>query len=101
MTGQHGGRRPGAGRKPGSAARKTREIADRAAEEGITPLEVMLKAMRIHADAERWDDAASVAKDAAPYMHARLSSVDMQANVNMTQDDAVDRFEAEAGAEPS
>ncbi|WP_245581858.1 hypothetical protein [Phyllobacterium phragmitis] len=41
----------------------------------MTPLEVMLKAMREHADKKDWDAAASVAKDAAPYMHAKLASV--------------------------
>lgn len=45
-----GGARPNAGRKPGGANQKTREIADRAAREGITPLEVMLKAMREHVE---------------------------------------------------
>jgi hypothetical protein len=76
-----GGARPGAGRKPGSANKKTREIADKAAQDGITPLEVMLEAMRefrVKGDLEK---AASVAKDAAPYMHPRLSSVEMNAKV--------------------
>jgi len=41
----------------------------------LTPLEVMLKAMRVHAKADRWDEAASIAKDAAPYMHPRLASM--------------------------
>jgi hypothetical protein len=71
----HGGARPGAGRKIGAATAKTREIADRAAAEGITPLEVMLEAMRSHYDAGRLDDAAEKAKDAAPYVHARLQAV--------------------------
>lgn len=71
-----GGRRAGAGRKPGGRNRKSREIADRAASEGITPLEVMLRAMREHYDAERWDLAAGVAKDAAPYMHPRLAAIE-------------------------
>jgi hypothetical protein len=35
----------------------------------------MLKAMREHADKKDWDAAASIAKDAAPYMHAKLASV--------------------------
>lgn len=35
----------------------------------------MLKAMRAHAKAERWDEAAGIAKDAAPYMHPRLASM--------------------------
>lgn len=108
-----GGARPGAGRKPGSATRKTREIAEQASADGITPLEVMLRAMREHvelADALRDQaieaeaavligdvdadlpmklrraalgaigDASTLAKDAAPYMHARLAQVN--ANVN-------------------
>ena len=37
----HGGARSGAGRKRGGANQKTREIADRAATLGVTPLEVM------------------------------------------------------------
>lgn len=41
----HGGRRPGAGRKPGTANKRTREIADRAAATGMTPLQVMLENM--------------------------------------------------------
>src|SRR4051794_32588352 len=69
-----GGRRDGAGRKPGSANIRTRQIADKAAAEGITPLEVMLKAMQMHTEAGRWDEAAAIAKDAAPYIHPRLAS---------------------------
>ncbi|WP_245372248.1 hypothetical protein [Rhizobium leguminosarum] len=41
----------------------------------MTPLEVLLKAMREHYDKQEWDAAASIAKDAAPYMHAKLASV--------------------------
>jgi hypothetical protein len=72
---QHGGKREGAGRKRGNLSQKTRDIARRAAEEGITPLEVMLKAMTVHYNARRYDEAAAVAKDAAPYMHPRLSAM--------------------------
>ena len=61
-----GGKRVGAGRPAGSATRRTREIADAAAKDGLSPLEVMLRAMREHALADRWDQAAAVAKDAAP-----------------------------------
>ncbi|WP_246704395.1 hypothetical protein [Rhizobium sp. P32RR-XVIII] len=35
----------------------------------------MLTAMREHAKQKDWDAAASIAKDAAPYMHAKLASV--------------------------
>lgn len=35
----------------------------------------MLKAMWAHVDNKKLDEAASIAKDAAPYMHAKLASV--------------------------
>jgi hypothetical protein len=40
-----GGARPGAGRKEGSLTKRTREIAEVAAAQGITPLEVMMSTM--------------------------------------------------------
>jgi hypothetical protein len=43
---------------------------------GITPLEVMLEAMHGYARSEQWDRAASIAKDAAPYLHPKLTSVE-------------------------
>jgi hypothetical protein len=77
-----GGRRPGAGRKPGVPAQKTinrLKIAEEAAADGITPLEVMLTQMRSYWD-EDTDEARAkacdIAKDAAPYLHPRLSAVD-------------------------
>jgi hypothetical protein len=72
-----GGRRPGAGRKPGGRNERTREIADRLNLEGLSPLEVMVEAMRRHVTANDWDAAAAIAKDAAPYMHPRLATVNV------------------------
>ena len=40
-----GGARPGAGRKEGSLTKRTREIAEVAAAQGITPLEIMMSTM--------------------------------------------------------
>ena len=74
-----GGRRLGAGRPPGSKNRRTQEIARAAAESGITPIEVMLGAMRALWDvgtAKAKREAAEIAKDAAPYIHPRLASLD-------------------------
>ena len=71
-----GGKRRGAGRKPSSLTTKSRAIAEIAINEGITPLEVMLEAMRGYAKSEQWDRAASIAKDAAPYLHPKLTSVE-------------------------
>lgn len=71
-----GGKRQGAGRKKGSVTKRTREIAERALAENISPLEVMLVAMRKALDANNLDAAARYAKDAAPYCHARFASVE-------------------------
>lgn len=79
-----GGARKGAGRKPGQATTKTREVADKAAAEGITPLEYMLQVMRneppaglegpqlLSAHLMRFE----AAKAAAPYIHPKLSAVE-------------------------
>lgn len=84
-----GGARKGAGRPKGAATKRSREIADRESQNGITPLEVMLKAMRAHVDKNDLDAAASIAKDAAPYMHAKLASVQHQGKVT-TQGISID-----------
>ncbi len=83
-SGQHGGKRAGAGRKPGSATTKTREIANAAAAAGLSPLEYMLQVMRDgRADDKRRDE---MAKAAAPYVHPRLSSIDakVEGDVGLT-----------------
>jgi len=68
-----GGRRPGAGRKKGAIGKKTAEQLTAVAE-GTQPLAYMLGVMRDEtADIQRRDD---MAKAAAPYCHARLSSID-------------------------
>lgn len=84
-----GGKRAGAGRKPGTANVKTREIANRLMEDGITPLEVMLQAMRSTYDTAMKEEdpkekamllrrAAESAERAAPYIHPRLQPVDSE-----------------------
>lgn len=95
-----GGSRPGAGRRPGSANVRTREIADRAAGEGVTPLEFMLNRMRDESApiADRMD----MAKAAAPFIHARLSSIeakveaDVKASVRKIERTLVDPKPADA-----
>jgi hypothetical protein len=80
----HGGRRDNAGRKPGTTNTRTREVADRAAAEGITPLEYLLELMRKpypeEADGMVLADYDAMkldaAKAAAPYMHPRLANTD-------------------------
>jgi hypothetical protein len=86
-----GGKRPGAGRPPGAATKRTREIADAAAQEGLTPLAYMLKILRDEEmDTESRFEAA---KAAAPYMHPRLANVEMNANVAVSHEDALGELE--------
>lgn len=81
-----GGARVGAGRKPGAATKMNEEARKKALEAGISPLEYLLSVMRNNeADEAKRIDAA---KAAAPYVHAKLSTVDMTASV-----DGVVRYE--------
>ena len=79
------------GRKRGTPNKRTALLQREVAESGLTPLEVMVKRMRWHskeadlavkrkdyADAERhMKEAEEAASRAAPYLHAKLSSVEM------------------------
>ncbi len=71
----HGGKREGAGRKPGSASKLDAEARQKAKESGIMPLDYLLSVMRD----ETQDDAVrrDAAKAAAPYCHARLASTEI------------------------
>ena len=79
------------GRKRGTPNKKTVELQREIAKTGLTPLEVMVRRMRWHsqqadlavkrkdyADAERhMKEANEAASQAAPYLHAKLSAVEM------------------------
>jgi hypothetical protein len=69
-----GGKRDGAGRKAGTANVKTRELADAAAQEGLLPLEYMLNVLRDETAEAK--DRMWAAEKAAPYVHAKLASVE-------------------------
>lgn len=86
-----GGKRSGAGRPAGAVTKKTREVAEKAAAEGLTPLEYMLSILRD--EEESSVDRFEAAKAAAPYVHARLSSVDVDARVTKSHEDALDELE--------
>lgn len=72
-----GGKRVGAGRPRGSKTVKSRAEGNRLARKDRTPLRVMEHAMNLHFDAGEYDAAAAVAKDMAPYVHARLAAVEV------------------------
>ena len=79
-----GGARQGAGRPLGSATYRTREMANKIADDGqIGPLSVMIECMRRRgrdfersgeADLEAMRDASVLAREAAPYLHPKLAS---------------------------
>lgn len=82
-----GGRSKGTPNKTTQAAK---ELAIRAAAAGVSPLEFMLGLMRDDtADAHARLDAA---KAAAPYIHPRLSSIEMVAHVT-NHEAALDELE--------
>lgn len=100
MANGHGGARGGAGRPRGSKSAKTLAIADRAAAEGITPLEVILKAMRHHLDAGNLDRAAEFAKDAAPYVHPRLGATHVTGGLGVRLEVVEEIVDAPADGNP-
>ena len=83
-----GGARQNAGRPKGGRTRKLADVAIKASQAGISPLEYMLQVMR--QPIPRGDDVTpamqanvislklDAAKSAAPFVHPRLSAVDVK-----------------------
>jgi hypothetical protein len=96
-----GGARPGAGRKKGVPNKRTAENAAKVAASGITPLEFMLKNMRkpyprgaTLAQKQAHDSLRQqAARDAAPYVHARLSAVQVSGGLKLNHETALDELE--------
>lgn len=74
-----GGKRDGAGRPAGAVSEKTREVAEKAISEGLTPLDYMLTILRNEAADVK--DRMWAAEKAAPYVHAKLANVDVNAKL--------------------
>ena len=75
-------RAPGAGRKKGTPNKATAKRQAEIAATGITPLEYLLQEMRkVENEPSVRIDAA---KAAAPYVHPKLSSVDINGSLNAT-----------------
>lgn len=92
----HGGKREGAGKPKGATAKRTQEAVNKALAIGITPLEVMLEAMKEAYDKKDLKEASNFAKDAAPYVHAKLQSTTISGDAkkplivtNMDADEAI------------
>lgn len=80
FKGIKGGKRTGAGRKKGVPNKRTQELQEQVEASGVTPLEFLLQIMRDEMGDKR--DRLNAAISAAPYVHARLSSVDLKASVS-------------------
>jgi hypothetical protein len=65
------------GRPKGSRNKKTVELIERVAATGKMPLDVMLENMRHYYDAGDRERAQGCATDAAPYLHAKLTSTEV------------------------
>lgn len=96
QSNQRGGKRPGAGRKPGTGNRSNEEARRKAAETGETPLEYMLRVMRDPTVEHDRRDKMVVA--AAPYVHAKLASVEHKGSLDVTTQTKEQRDAAVAAA---
>lgn len=81
------GRKPGTpktgGRQKGTGNKATADREAAIAASGLTPLDYMLQVMRTSADEGRQLDAA---KAAAPYVHPRLSAVELSGELGLTHE---------------
>lgn len=79
-----GGARPGAGRKARTPNKRKAEVAWKAAEGGMLPIEYLLKVMRN--SRQSVTVRMQAARDAAPYLHPRLATVDIDLS-GLTEDE--------------
>ena len=77
-----GGARANAGRKQGKPNALNAKARERAAASGLLPLDYLLSIVRN--DSEAQDVRIDAAKAAAPYLHARLASIDMTSKTDYT-----------------
>lgn len=87
-----GGKRKGAGRKRGAVTKRSSATANKLVESGVLPLEVLVTSMREAWAAGETELACSLARDAAPYFHAKPK--DMPVNLQGLPGSLSDRGEA-------
>lgn len=82
-----GGKRVGAGRKPGAPNKASIARQKQIEESGLTPLAYMLAVMRD----EKNDKLVRLdaANKAAPFVHPRLSAVEMSGGLAISHEDAL------------
>jgi hypothetical protein len=98
---KRGGKQPGAGRPKNSKNKINRELQEAVASTGITPLEFLLKRMRAPCPAGL-DLAHQVAHEAkqfeaavaaAPYVHSKLSAVQVSGGLKLNHEAALNELE--------
>jgi hypothetical protein len=77
-----GGAREGAGRKPGVPNKRTVVAIEKAEASGLMPLDYMLAVLRDHQAPP--EDRMEAARNAAPYVHAKLAPVDAKGDTART-----------------
>ncbi|VAX07940.1 hypothetical protein MNBD_ALPHA03-1265 [hydrothermal vent metagenome] len=82
-----GGARINAGRKKGVPNGKTQKLREEIEKTGLTPLQYLTE--QYQNESNDADVRLDAAKAAAPYIHARLSAVQMDANIHFTHEDAL------------
>lgn len=80
------------GRKKGSVNKVTQIAREKIIASGLTPLEYMLGILRNSSSTK--EERFAAAKEAAPYVHAKLSSIEGNLNVTHTHEDAIAELEA-------
>lgn len=97
-----GGARAGAGRKSKSPNKLTsirQAMIAKACFNGLSPLDVMITAMRDAWDNKKVEDATKYAAMAAPYVHPKLASTELKVDDNRTADElSTDELERIAAA---
>ena len=97
-----GGARLGAGRKAKGQNKLTsfrQGMIAKAVQQGVTPLDVMIKAMREAWNKDDHEAAAKYAAMAAPYVHPKLASTELKVDDNRTADElSTDELERIAAA---
>lgn len=71
-----GGKRPRAGRKRGAVTKRSAAAANKLVQSGALPLEILVESMRTAWTDGEMDKACALARDVAPYFHARVSPKD-------------------------
>jgi len=99
-----GGKRPGAGRKPGSVNKRLSVLPGKVSVRGMSPIDLMKHAAEKLADAEDWTNLAMVAARLAPYVHPKMPTLVQQGARHADQklqDDLFDTPRPATAGQPS